>query len=166
MISIFTLRFTVSAKPAFDNEVPFQSYTYWVDSYGNQLVNSKAMYKVKEVINVNSLGTNVFIQLSDMCTDSEGYVYLVDSDAKEITVINSEHKLESRFNSLTNKNGESIALTGPRGIYVSDKGNMYICDTAPQVLLYVCNRNAQILSEIAAPDASILPDGSSCLPSA
>ena len=158
IICIFTLRFTVSAKPAFDNEVPFQSYTYWVDSYGNQLVNSKAMYKVKEVINVNSLGTNVFIQLSDMCTDSEGYVYLVDSDAKEITVINSEHKLESRFNSLTNKNGESIALTGPRGIYVSDKGNMYICDTAAGIV-YVCNRNAQILSEIAAPDASILPDG-------
>ena len=158
IICIFTLRFTVSAKPAFDNEVPFQSYTYWFDSYGNQLVNSKAMYKVKEVINVNSLGTNVFIQLSDMCTDSEGYVYLVDSDAKEITVINSEHKLESRFNSLTNKNGESIALTGPRGIYVSDKGNMYICDTAAGIV-YVCNRNAQILSEIAAPDASILPDG-------
>ena len=63
------------------------SYAYWTDiSGGRRAVSSKAMYQVKTELTASKLGVAQFGELSDVCTDKDGNVYVLDGKNSKITV--------------------------------------------------------------------------------
>lgn len=147
----------VFAASSANDEVPYQSYSYWQDGFENTLVQNKAMFKVKEVITAEKLGVKDFTQLSDMCIGPDGYIYTVDSDAADVTVISNEHKVVNRIQ-VFNYNGEGLTLTKPRGVYVSKKNELYVCDTEGARIL-VCDIYGNVDRILTVPDSSLVPDG-------
>ena len=149
--------FQTFAETAVNDEVPYHSYSYWQDGYENTLVQNKAMFKVKEVITAKSLGIDNFTQLSDMCIGPDGYIYMIDSDAADVTIISNEHKVINRINTF-NYNGEELTLTKPRGVFVSKTNELYVCDTEGARIL-VCDIYGNVDRILTVPDSSLLPEG-------
>ena len=87
-VSILCLFFSVSVSAvqqetgsAQSNEVPYQSYTYWVDYNTSEKtpVYSKPMYDVYDVLSSKYLGADDESRLNDVTTDKDGNVYILDS---------------------------------------------------------------------------------------
>lgn len=140
-----------------DDQVPYRSYSYWQDGYENTVVLNKAMYKVKDVISSESLNTSAFTQLSDMCVGPDGSIYLIDTDAGELTVISAEHKVLSRVSTFK-YGGKDLTLTKPRGVFVSEKNEVYVCDTEAERIL-VGDIYGNVNRILTVPDSTLLPEG-------
>lgn len=146
----------VFAQMPINDEVPYYSYSYWQDGFENTLVRNKAMFKVKDVLTAEKLGIENFMQLSDMCLGPDGYIYTVDSVAADVTVISNELKVINRIK-VFKYNGEELTLTKPRGVFVSDKNELYVCDTEGERIL-ICDIYGNVDRILAAPDSSLMPE--------
>lgn len=147
----------VYADSTVNDELPFRSYSYWQDGYSDTVVKTKAMYKVKEVISAERLGISDFKQLSDICLGPDGNIYIIDSDAGELIILDSSYNFVSRIG--TFKSGDrELTLTKPRGIFVSDKNDVYICDTEAARIL-VCDTSGNVNEILTVPESSVLPEG-------
>lgn len=91
-------------------------------------VYAKPSYTVKTVVSAASLGVKEFKQLSDICTDSSGNLYLLDGGNSRLIIADSNHTLVGELKSL-NYNGEQLNFEGARSVYVHTDGTIYICDT-------------------------------------
>ena len=112
--------FTVSAADV--DEIPYKSYTYWVDYNTNDktAVFSKPMYEVEKVIDSAAIGTDDKSKLSDVAV-FDGKTYILDSGSSKIYVLDSKYKLIKSLGKLE-FNGESLVFTDAQGIYVDKSG--------------------------------------------
>ena len=84
LIAAVTLVSVISASA----EIPCASYTYW-DNIGDERkeVYNRAMYSCDTVLNAEKLGISAFKELNDVCTDSDGRIYLLDSSSIHVIII-------------------------------------------------------------------------------
>ena len=76
-------------------EIPYQSYTYWVDYNTNEKtpVYSKPMYSVNQIISAEMLGADENSRLSDVTADESGNVYILDSGNSKVFVLDKSYNL-------------------------------------------------------------------------
>ena len=148
--------FTVSAADV--DEIPYKSYTYWVDYNTNDktAVFSKPMYEVEKVIDSAAIGTDDKSKLSDVAV-FDGKTYILDSGSSKIYVLDSKYKLIKSLGKLE-FNGESLVFTDAQGIYVDKSGLIYIADTENGRVI-VLNYNGTVERLLLLPDSPLIPTG-------
>jgi len=129
----FLIIFSISVNAdvySTDDSMPYNSYTYW-ENYsggGKTAVYSKPIYKTAYNLSYADMGiTTQFKKLTDVCTDSNGNVFLLDGGASSVAVLNQEYRLIASFDYI-DKFGEQIKFEGASGIFVDDS-IIYIADT-------------------------------------
>ncbi len=148
--------FTVSAADV--DEIPYKSYTYWVDYNTNDktAVFSKPMYEVEKVIDSAAIGTDDKSKLSDVAV-FDGKTYILDSGSSKIYVLDSKYKIIKSLGKLE-FNGESLVFTDAQGIYVDKSGLIYIADTENGRVI-VLNYNGTVERLLLLPDSPLIPTG-------
>ena len=66
-------------------EVPYQSYTYWVDYNTSEKtpVYSKPMYEVRKIVSAQLLGADENSRLNDVTTDMDGNIFVYEVAYRE-----------------------------------------------------------------------------------
>ena len=149
LIAAVTLVSVISASA----EIPCASYTYW-DNIGDERkeVYNRAMYSCDTVLNAQRLGISAFKELNDVCTDSDGRIYLLDSSSR-ISVFDGNYSLLYEIHKISGKESYDDA----KSIYIHTDKTIYICDTEGRRILHSTLRG-ELINIITLPDSSLLPD--------
>lgn len=133
------------------------SYAYWTDvSGGRRAVSSKAMYQVKTELTASKLGVAQFGELSDVCTDKDGNVYVLDGKNSKITVLDSDYRLKREISTVI-VDGTESEFKGAKSIYVNNSGLLYICDTEAQRVL-VADDGRNVIDIFTRPDSALISE--------
>ena len=101
-------------------EIPYESYTYW-QNYGSSAktaVYCKPMYEVKASITAKSIGVESIEEISDICSDDAGNIYILDNKKSSVYVTDKNYKL---IHNIGNIMYVIIAFIGC-GIYILSNG--------------------------------------------
>lgn len=155
----------LSAAAQSSREIPYESYTYWegISEDSRKAVYNRPMYEVGNVISAADLGVKSFTKLNDICTDSKGFVYLLDDSAR-IIVLDSNYNLVREIGVIPKKHEdivdfeENYDYSGANSLYVHTDGTIYICDTENARVLH-CNEFGNILDVQVLPDSPLIPEG-------
>lgn len=132
--------------------VPYESYTYWNSIMGTERkrVNNRSMIETEYVLDANSIGVDTITALNDVCTDKDGYVYLLDAGMEgvpaKIIVLDSNYKLFKQINCVYGEEiiaegadtptREEISFIGATNVYVHTDKTLYIADTQGRRVLH------------------------------
>jgi len=139
--------------------VPWNSYNYGI---WDESVPAMPVYECERVINGFDMGVGALNGARDLCNDSAGNIYILDSGNKRIVVLNEDLKLTSvidRFRS----GGKLVSLVEPQGIYVDIKGTLYIADRGLKSVL-VCKLDGTVTGRIAKPVTDLISEATEFLP--
>ena len=136
---------------------PTDAFTHVETQSGAQeSVMSREMYHSTQVINATSLGLeNSFTDLSDICSDKQGNVYLLIGGRSQIVLLNKEYAYVKTISIL--ENGEEVNFDGAQGLYVDYNGDLYICDTNNSRII-VANAKGLVQKYMETPDSALLPE--------
>lgn len=149
------LIFTEAAS--LSEEVPSNSYSYWNSSSKSILVNQKAAFKFKTTISASSLGIENFSTLADMAVDTNGYLYLIDKDNNQLTIVDNDFNFVNTVDEFL-YNGEICSINKLAGVYVSKDDQIYLCDSDGGKIL-ICDKEGNVAKIITTPEESNLPEG-------
>ncbi len=141
---------TVSAESS--QYVPYESYTYWDNITGadRKIVYNRPMIETEYVLNANTIGVDTITELNDVCTDKDGYVYLLDAGMEgvpaKIIVLDSNYKFYKQIDCVygdeitaegeETPKREEISFIGASNIYVHTDKTLYIADTQGRRVLH------------------------------
>lgn len=138
---------------ALTEEAPYYSYRY--DSWGTA-VETAQTYQPEAVISGETLGVGSFSGPTDLSSDSQGLIYLLDAGNSRVVVMDREGKLRQTLQP-TDGDGKPIAFEEAGGIFVSDRaGQILITDKKLGVMVF--NRELRLLRKLEEPDSDVLPD--------
>ncbi|MBR4099720.1 MAG: YIP1 family protein [Clostridia bacterium] len=158
LLSVFTVS-AVQQKTgsAQSNEVPYQSYTYWVDYNTSEKmpVYSKPMYKTDLIVSAALLGADENSKLNDVAIDSNGKTYVLDSGNSRIYVLDANYKLISTIKNIK-YGGKPLTFTDAQGVYVDAKGIIYVCDTEnARVICF--DKKGEVEQMLVLPESELIP---------
>ncbi len=130
------------------NENVYESYNYWVDgaAKGPGMTYTKPVYVPAKAITVDSLGLpELFEEITDICTDEQGRLFILDGVAGKVHITDSSYKLiktlpdlvytgepvsmkDASETEITLKAGDIIEYKDALGIFVKNDV-IYIADT-------------------------------------
>ncbi len=153
IISLSVIGFGAYAESS--NYVPYESYTYWdeVSGSGRKAVYNRPMYNAHQVLDANAMGVKPFSKLVDVCSDSEGFVYLLD-DKSRIVVLDNNYNFVKEIKSV--KGIEEYEFTSAISIYVHSDRTIYICDTENKRVIH-CSNDGVFLDKYLLPDSPLIP---------
>lgn len=154
--AVLMMLLTVSALAG--TEVPYKSYTYWTDYPGveRKAVASRPMYEPLIVIDSLSLEEGEFASLTDICTDEQGNVYVLDGGSSAVYIFDKAYNHLASIGEIRDGSSQ-YSFSKARGIYVSKNGDLYIADTENARVLK--SDKDGILQEIyTLPDSGLIPD--------
>lgn len=138
--------FTVSAAT--------HSYTY--NHYG-EVVSAPFGYVAEEVFDGNDLGIGALKQPGDVFVANDGCIYISDTGNNRVICLNSDYSLKWVWDSV--KDGENaIPLTSPKGLFVDQKNNVFICLTK-SALVVKCDTAGNVIGKFESPESPLLNDG-------
>lgn len=77
---------SVFAKSS-DEQMPYQSYTYWTDiGTERKSVYNRAMYRTEQQLDYIGIGVAGFNSLMDVNTDKNGNVYILDDKSRIVVM--------------------------------------------------------------------------------
>ncbi len=157
-ILVLCLLFSFTVSAADVNEIPYKSYTYWVDYNTSEktAVYSKPMYEVKNVVDSRTIGADDTSKLTDVAV-FDGRTYILDSGSSKIYVLDSKYAPLKTLAKLE-FNGEPLNFTDAQGIYVDKSGLIYIADTENGRVI-VLNFEGRIERLLLLPDSPLIPTG-------
>ncbi|MFW6308437.1 MAG: YIP1 family protein [bacterium] len=136
--------------------IPYESYTY---DYWKKPVPSPLPYIPDKIID----GRNLGVQLDtpqDMFVDQEDRIYLLDSGNDRIFILNRDFTIEAQINNINygadNTGSREENFNEPRGIFVTENGEIYVADTGNNRIV-VINRRGDLIKEIGAPVSDMIP---------
>ena len=116
--------------------VSAESYNY---NYEKVAVKSPDVATVYTVLNDLDLNNP-----SDIAVDSNGYLYIADTDGKRIVVLDREHKFLHEIKKAGKEN-----LNTPTGIFIDENDNLYISDMKNEKII-VCDKKGKLIRTITA----------------
>lgn len=159
VLLIAVILFFCETKPASADTVqyiPYESYTYWENIAGSErkAVKNRPMYTVETVISADSIGIQPFSELTDVCVDSSGNIYILDKQSR-IIILDRDYKLIKEIRTV--EGDETYEFVGAKNLYVHSDGTIFICDTENKRVLH-CNTDGICLNVIFLPDSPLIPD--------
>lgn len=141
-----------SVIPSAHAQDTFNSYTYdeWDESQ-----KAPAGYEPVMVKNGMEIGTGNWKTPNDFFMDDEGLLYVADTGNNRLIVLNEELELQEIIETVI-MNGEEIALEDVQGLYVSDDGVIYACQTSLSRILLI--KNKEVIGTIDKPVSSLIPE--------
>lgn len=134
---------------------PADSYTH-IDSVDGsaKLRLSREMYVASQRINATSLGlTEPFDGLTDICTDSDGCLYVLCGDESRIYRVSPDYATATEM-TVMGSDGEKVDIKGAKGVYC-DNGLVYIADTGHARVL-ICDINGTVKDILLLPDSKLI----------
>ena len=146
---------SVFAKSS-DEQMPYQSYTYWTDiGTERKSVYNRAMYRTEQQLDYIGIGVAGFNSLMDVNTDKNGNVYILD-DKSRIVVMDKKYSLLYEIGEI--KSGSDyLNYDGAQSIYIHTDGTVFICDTENKRILHT-DRNGNLIDMYELPDSPLIPD--------
>ncbi len=138
-------------------EVPYETYTYWKEFGAAEKteVYCKPMYEVKTVISANSLSLPLFTEITDVCTDENGDVYILDSGAGKVYVTDKNYQLAAVVDKVV-YNGETLTFEDAGGIFAKN-GTIYIADTKGERVI-ITDRTGKVSMLLTSPESKLIPE--------
>ena len=149
----------------------FESYDTYTYSINGEPLKSPAAYTpVREVsyadMKLGRLGvTGKLLNLkapSDIVSDNEGNIYIVDKDNNRIVVLNKYYTAKAIIDTYVDDYGKTQTFSAPNGIFVTDptvsvnqEKFIYICDTENQRIV-IFDENFQYVRTIVKPDSALV----------
>lgn len=139
-------------------ELPYQSYTYWVDVNASEKVPvySKPMYKADNFIPTGAVGGNDQSLLNDIVSQN-GKTYLLDGGLGRVYVLDQSYAAVCTVQNVVRDN-EVIDFSGAQGLYVDKSGLIYIADTENERVI-VTDINSNCVKILELPDSPLIPTG-------
>ncbi len=144
----------------------YDTYTYSID--GEPLMSPTAY---ETAINVNSedmklvqdkFGGKPLVNPSDIVTDNESNVYIVDTGNNRVVVLNKYYDTIKVLESYTDENDKDQTFKEPQGIYVTadnpdtgKEGKIYVCDTGNSRIV-IFDKNYNYLDTLEKPNSNLL----------
>lgn len=148
---------------ALATEETTDSFTYWYGVTADEkAVSIKPLYEVRTVLDSVSLGTEEFGQITDVCTDKDGNIYILDGKDSRLLVINSKYELIREI-AAVEIDGYEEDFKDAQGIYVHEDGSIYICDTENERVL-VLHSDGSYVKQLLLPESPLIPDTYRFLP--
>ena len=124
MISLLVLcLFSVSAFA--DSALPYQNYTY--SEKGGKLVLGPDAFIPESVVYGADLGIGAMKEPTDIETDKNGNIYVLDADNDRVVILDNNAKLVGTINGFDN-NGAKDTFVKAQGLFI-DEDYIYIADT-------------------------------------
>ncbi len=148
---------TVNTAVQDSEETPYKSYTYWSNytTEDKTAAYSKPMYKVGKTVSAAELSLSADSKLTDMTTDKNGNVYILDSALSKIYILDSALKPTSVIDKI-NSDTESLEFKGASGIYVDASGLIYVSDTE-NARVIACDNTGTLKKEYLLPESELIP---------
>lgn len=157
---------SINAMSALDSpENGYETYTYWQNYKGEEktAVYCKPMYEPSFAIDRQYLGENELVEISDVCTDKDKNIYILDGGQGVIYKIDCNYKLKQKITSITGGKEGEVFFDGAQSLFVNNKGEIMIANTEYQTVL-VSDTNGNYLYDITLPDSNIIPEDFSFKP--
>ena len=154
-ISVILCGHLVSAKSS--DYVPYEHYTYWNDITGGdrKSVYNRPMFDVKEQIDFVDLGIEAFTELTDVCTDKYGNIYLLDSQSRLVLLDHNYKYLREITQVISDE--ENYKFEKAASVYVHTDKTIFICDTQNQRVLH-CDEKGNFIDKYLLPDSTLIPE--------
>ncbi len=150
---------SVSAATSTDSpEISYESYTYWQDYAGKDKyeVYCKPMYSPEFAIDAKYLGVDELVKVNDICTDSLGNIYILDSGYGIIYMLDSKYNFKAKIE-VIKKGEEEFYFDNAGGLFVTDDGTILIANTDYQTVL-ATDINGNYKYELILPESNIIPE--------
>ncbi len=135
---------------------PYTTYTY--SSTGFVLTSPDA-YVPSEVITASTCGVGSFTDVRDIEVDSEGNVYVVDSGANKVHILDKYFKYNGEtLEKFDNEQGVPDSFNNPNGVFVNDQ-YIYVCDTDNNRIV-MFNHDGEFIKTVAQPESNIFDSDS------
>ncbi len=154
---IISLVFSTTVTALGDtDEIPYRSYTYWEDytSGSKTPVYSKPMYSVENMLNYRDFGAEVNMKITDVVTDENKKIYVLDSENSLVYVLNANYTPAETVRSFV-YNDESVSFKNAGGIFVKN-GLIYIAD-AENSRVIISDSTGKIEKFLTLPDSELIP---------
>ena len=139
-----------------NEELPKDSYIYW-EEYSNQTKTpafSRPMYRANKVILSSNIGTEPFVDIKDICSDEENNLYILDSGASKVYILNPDYTLKKTVEAIL-LDGEAVNIPGASGIFAKDH-LIYIADTKNARVLAM-DDNGKVIHNLTLPESRLIP---------
>ena len=135
----------------------YQTYTYSIN--GDALYSPDAYAAVKTVDYLTMGLTQDFKNPQDMITDSEGNVYIADTDNSRIVCLDRYYYVTLEISEFINDQGNTDALLKPQGVFVTDT-DIWVCDTDNSRIVRFDKKTGEFVEIIGAPESQLFGDSS------
>ncbi len=139
------------------------NYTYIYDYWAIDRESPDA-YEAKSFISGDKLGIGDFRDPQGMFV-RDNRIYICDTGNNRIVILEKEREEISVIEEFGGFTGDTAVtgFSGPQDIYVSDNGDMYICDTMNQRILHL-DIDRRLVKEMARPIDETVDQSSDFLP--
>lgn len=130
LLSLLTvlLLTTVSVAAAEPVYVPYESYTYST-LCGTAAQHCPTPYRPTATIDRSNLGVPLTAP-ECIAEDREGNLYITDSTANALYVLDADYRLRAAVDMLEDEEGNPDFFGSPTGVFIDDvNGELYVCDT-------------------------------------
>lgn len=141
-------------------DVPYDTFTYWDEANvkSNYPVRATGMFDYyKTFFSEDFDGINI-TSYTDVCVDTKDNLYILDGSASTLHIFNKDYEYIKSIGKIVDENGNEYDYSGSKGIYVSKKNVIYICDTSNRRVL-ICDFDGKLIGEpLLLPKSNLIPE--------
>lgn len=154
VLAVLSACFTCYASV--EPDMPYDTYVYIETADGKKAVESKALYGVESITDGKTLGFEGFEGIQDIYVTKENEVYILDSIAGKVIVLNSDLSLKKIIVEFQS-GGKETTLNAPQGIFIDKNKTIWIADTENQRIINI-DESGKVLNEWLAPEGDLIPE--------
>lgn len=138
-ISVLLLSLMADTAPVYAaNDGSSYAYDGYVYDYNNNVLETPAAFQMERVLDEDDFGGMTILGIDDVCTSTDGRIFLTDTLSSRIFVMDSDGNFITAIKTIWNSNGKieldeggnQVVLTNPEGTFVYEQENeLYIADT-------------------------------------
>lgn len=141
---------------------PYDTYTFSID--GAPLA-SPPVYSAMEVFDNTDMKTTKLDKVSDIVSDEQANLYIVDKGNNRIVVLNKFYEAAATISNWVDENGKEQTFKDPQGMFVTNpektangESYIYVCDTGNSRVV-IFDREYNYVRTITTPDSPIFAEG-------